>query len=217
MSSRRQSVVLVFAAAMLAMLSPRPGEAAEPSFDCTAADGAAEEAICSSEDLAALDLELARVYRLAHDGPTVTNEEQTELAAIQRGWIKGRNDCWKGGVGLEACIAASYVTRIDEIRTTYVDAREEDDAGESLGPFVYRCEGLDGPVSAVYVNAGEPPRASLRWVDRWLVMTLARTASGSNYEAEADGGVYSFWIKGGKARFARPGETDLDCASSKAE
>lgn len=188
------------------------GEApAHPIFDCSRAESGAEKAVCEDGDLAALDRELDRLYRLAIDGPHMTEERAHTLRAYQRGWIKGRDDCWKAGEGLRACVADAYVMRIHRLRAEYADARADDGSGISIGPLAYACDGFDALVSAVFVNA---PRGylSLRWRDWWQTLERVRAASGSRYVGPATGGGESvFWIKGDEATWDRPGEAPLHC------
>jgi uncharacterized protein len=67
-------------------------------------------------DLAALDVELARLYRVI--SAQATAQKLKTLRTYQRGWIKGRNDCWKAvGVGVRACVEASYRARIRVLRS----------------------------------------------------------------------------------------------------
>ncbi len=181
-----------------------------PSFDCAKAGTSAEEEICKDPHLARLDLELARLYRLAVNGPNMTSDRLDNLKATQRGWVKGRDDCWKATIGLSRCIADNYVMRIDEIRTGYADARAEDAEGISIGPLAYACPGLDALVSFVAVNA-DPSMISLRWREVWLVATEQRTGSGARYEDQTAEGTFGFWIKGNEAQLSRPGEPDLTC------
>ena len=89
---------------------------AAPSFDCSKASGQVEELICSDPELAALDVELARLYRVV--SAQTTGQKLKTLRTYQRGWIKGRNDCWKAvGVGVRACVELSYRDRIRELRS----------------------------------------------------------------------------------------------------
>ncbi|MEM6422612.1 MAG: lysozyme inhibitor LprI family protein, partial [Pseudomonadota bacterium] len=118
-----------------------PQDARAPSFDCAEARSSAEIAVCRSDQLARLDLEVARLYRLAQRGPSI-GERGAELRAMQRGWIKGRDDCWKAGAGIADCIAFAQLSRIEALRSGYADARQEDAAGISLGPLPYTCEGF---------------------------------------------------------------------------
>jgi uncharacterized protein len=72
--------------------------------------------ICADPGLAALDVELARLYRAV--SAQTTGEKLKALRTYQRGWIKGRNDCWKAVVvGVRACVEASYRDRIRELRS----------------------------------------------------------------------------------------------------
>ena len=68
--------------------------AAAPSFDCSKVGaGSVEEMVCKDENLSALDLKMAEVYKEA--SKKAVNEKPPVLKAGQRGWIKGRDDCWK--------------------------------------------------------------------------------------------------------------------------
>lgn len=41
--------------------------------------------------------------------------EQKMLKAEQRGWIKGRNDCWRSD-DMRGCVAGEYRLRINELK-----------------------------------------------------------------------------------------------------
>ena len=66
---------------------------AQPAFDCNDAEGEVELLICNDEALQALDRTLAKTYARAMQN--LPEEDQASEKAMQRGWIKGRNDCWK--------------------------------------------------------------------------------------------------------------------------
>ncbi len=180
------------------------GIASEPSFDCAKASSSAEEAICASDDLAALDREVSRLYALASKGPNMTDDRLQELRAFQRGWVKGRDECWKSDLGLEACVAEEYALRIQELRQGYADARSE--GGPSDGPFPYMCTGFDALIGATFVNAGSP-RVVLRWLDSFAVLQAAEAASGARYQ----NGNTVFWTKGDEAMFTTPDGDELTC------
>ena len=74
-------------------LMPLLASAATPSFDCAKAHSAAEQLVCQDAGLAALDNELAALYPKAL--AKLSTEQQKTEKAMQRGWIKGRNECWK--------------------------------------------------------------------------------------------------------------------------
>jgi len=173
-----------------------------PSFDCTAADGAVEELICTTPELSALDRELAALYPLTEG--SLTGEAAQTLRAYQRGWIKGRNDCWKAGDDMARCAAEAYATRIYELRSDYPAARA--DTGGSFGPFSYDCDGMNEPISVVFV----PGYAVLRTGDEMLTLPQTRAASGGRYEDSAGNMI---WSKGDGAMVMLDG-TDTSCTAS---
>ena len=202
---------LAFAGFMLAAL---PAEAAEPSFDCGDASNAVEELVCGDDQLAAMDKELARLYRLAQASPNSDDHDKVELVAGKQDWIDGRNQCADAD-NPRACVETAYVTRIAELRETYADIRSEDDKGISLGPFDVACPGMEAPGTLIFVNA-DPSVAYLAWPDWSIVLTQTMSGSGARYAAEADGGEVVFWNKGNDATFSRPGKDDVTCSIAKA-
>jgi uncharacterized protein len=89
-----------------------------PSFDCLKASGQVEKLICSDPELAGLDTELACLYRAV--SAKAAGQELEKLRAYQRGWIKGRNECWKAiGASVRECVEASYRGRIKELRSQF--------------------------------------------------------------------------------------------------
>jgi uncharacterized protein len=90
-----------------------PTHAAKPGFDCAKASSQVEKLICSDAELAALDRSLSDLYAvvLRH----TPAGEHRQLKAEQRGWIKGRDDCWKDD-DMRGCVASEYRTRIDELK-----------------------------------------------------------------------------------------------------
>lgn len=112
-----------------------------PSFDCANVEaGSIEADICASDDLAILDLKMDDVYRQARH--KATNEHPPTLAAEQRGWIKGRNECWKSPDRL-TCIRDQYQFRIAELQALYRLVSSD-------GPHLYTCD--DAPGSEVIVT-----------------------------------------------------------------
>ena len=199
--------VLSIPGVLLALATP--ATALEPSFDCSKAQSSAEEAVCASDALAEMDLELARLYHAAVNGPNMDAERLNTLKATQRGWIKGRDDCWKSDMGVETCVANEYAFRIHDLRQGYADARAEE--GASLGPFPYVCEGLDVPLSAVFVNTAAP-MVALHWGENAAVLPQVESGSGAKYASDAwFYGPVMFWIKGDEARFAVADETEMSC------
>ena len=87
----------------------------QPSFDCSKVKkDSSEGLICVSDELMDLDKELSKVYKQA-----LTKASKDDmLKAHQRGWIKGRNDCWKAE-NEKKCMADQYKTRINELKKKY--------------------------------------------------------------------------------------------------
>ena len=86
-----------------------------PGFDCSKVKkDSSEGVICSSDRLMDLDRELAAVYKKA----LAKAAKGDRLKAEQRGWIKGRNDCWKAK-DEKQCMAEEYQARIKELRKKY--------------------------------------------------------------------------------------------------
>lgn len=193
-------------------VAPVAALAAEPSFDCAAAETAAETAICADAGLAALDAELARLYGLALADPDMDDGQRAALEAAQSGWIAERDACATADAGIGTCIAAAYALRIHDIRVGSAAARSGDDSGVSIGPTAWRCDGLSAYLSATFVDV-EPSLVAIRWLDRALVLPIAPSASGARYAAEIEpGGPALFWNRGDQALFAEPGGPELACA-----
>ena len=103
----------VAALAIWLCLATPGASAASPSFDCAKASHDVEELICNDAELAKLDRSLADLYGtlLSHTAAS----QQKMLKAEQRGWVKGRNDCWKSD-DMRGCVAAEYKSRINELK-----------------------------------------------------------------------------------------------------
>lgn len=87
----------------------------QPSFDCSKVEkNSSEGLICSSDELMDLDRELAAVYKEA----LAKASKDDMLKAYQRGWIKGRNECWKAG-DEKKCMVDQYHLRIKELKDQY--------------------------------------------------------------------------------------------------
>jgi uncharacterized protein len=85
-----------------------------PSFDCgKVKTGSIEEMICKDDGLVALDRKLAEVYAAASQ--KAVKEHPPVLKAEQRGWVKGRNDCWKSSERRK-CVEDNYRLRIAELQ-----------------------------------------------------------------------------------------------------
>lgn len=108
--------------------------AVKPSFDCAKAKpGSIEALICADTALTALDRQLADVYAAARK--KAANEKPPVLQAEQRGWVKGRDECWKAQQsGQATCIRDAYQQRIVELQARYRLVAAE-------GPVFLACDG----------------------------------------------------------------------------
>ena len=89
MGMRRNIMV---ASALLA--AGGPALAQGPAFSCDkVAAGSIEALICQDASLSALDRQLAALY--AEASKKAASDPYSLLKAEQRGWLNGRDECWK--------------------------------------------------------------------------------------------------------------------------
>lgn len=175
-----------------------------PSFECAKAEGAAEELVCSDTELAALDRRLSEVYAAALEAAggldAGADEAVSTLKAMQRGWIGGRNECWKAD-DLAACVGDAYLRRTTELVALWM-------LEEPFAEAAWRCEG--NPANEVYVMyfGGDLPGIRVEYGDGIEAMTLSPAASGSRYDGSF--GRY-FWENSGEAVFVWDQGTEQSC------
>jgi uncharacterized protein len=154
--------------------------AAGPSFDCSKVrKGGIEELICTDEGLSELDGKMTTVY--ADASKKAINEHPPVLKAEQRGWVKGRNDCWKSA-DRRKCVDQSYRRRIAGLQARYrlVPAK---------GPFWYSCDGDPRNEVVVTFFKTDPPTLEAERGDQVSLMYLEPSGSGSKYQGRNE----SFW------------------------
>ncbi|WP_429153352.1 MliC family protein [Aeromonas hydrophila] len=182
------------------LFTPLLACAATPSFDCAKAAGAAETLICKDAALAALDNELATLYpkALANLSPEQLKIEK----AMQRGWIKGRNDCWKAK-DLRQCVEENYQQRITELQIK----------GGQLTvptPVDYQC-GKSVTLSTYFYNDAKLPAAVINLSEgdnqQQVLAYEAHSASGTRYEGQN----LTLFTKGSDAMLERYGQPTLNC------
>jgi uncharacterized protein len=141
--------------------------------------------ICKDDALSALDRKMAKVYTEA--SKKAANEHPPVLKPEQRGWVKGRNDCWKSE-DKRKCVEENYRLRIAELQARYrlVPAK---------GPTTYVCNG--DPRNEVVVNffQTDPPTLIAERGDQVSLMYLQPSGSGSKYQGRNE----SLWEHQGKA------------------
>ncbi len=186
-------------AALTARAGAAPGQPTSPgpTFECARASGQIEKLICQEADLAALDRRMAEVYAAAVKAwPANIAAEQR---AYQRGWIKGRNDCWKAD-DPRACSQLSYRTRIVELQVK---------SGQLTAPTPvgYACTGgEDKPFLVSYYPQTDPPSAVITYGNDQVIAFVARSGSGARYTAAN----VQFWEHQGEAKVDWFG-TSLTC------
>jgi uncharacterized protein len=173
--------------------------AAGPSFDCRkVAEGSIEKMICADDELARLDRNLTEVYSAA--SKKAANERPPVLTAEQRGWIKGRNECWKSD-NKRSCVEEEYRRRIAELQAKYrlVSAN---------GPVTYFCDGNPkNEVVATFFQT-EPPTLIAERDDQVSLMYLQKSGSGAKYQGRNE----SLWEHQGEAMITWGyGSKDMRC------
>jgi len=204
------AVVLI---AGLAGTSPRVAlaQATGPAFDCAKAAGTVEKLICGDAGLAALDRRLDAVYKAAL--VKAKDDMPRLLRAEQRGWVTGRNECWKAkgpndpiylteswiATGAQACVEGEYQQRITELQVKY-------QLVASKPPVFFACNNnpADEVVAAFFDT--DPPAARFERGDRTVIGWQVRSGSGAKYEGQN----FVFWNKGNEATVTWRGE-ELAC------
>ncbi len=157
-----------------------------PSFACDdVKDGSIEQIICGDPALAALDRNLADVYAKAK--AIAVNEHPPTLKAEQRGWIKGRNECWKSE-SASTCVKDEYLHRIAELQARYRLVA-------SKGPVTYSCDNDRRNEVIVTFFTTDPPTLIAERGDSTSLMYLQPSGSGTRYQGRNE----SFWEHQGVA------------------
>jgi uncharacterized protein len=198
------------AAVAVLLVAPRgaSAQAKGPAFDCAKAQSEVEQLICKDAGLGALDRKLDDVYKAAL--AKARDDVPQFLKAEQRGWIKGRNDCWKAKDGtyltaswqakdVRECVEGQYRIRISELQALMrlVPPR---------GPVFFECSDRSQVVATFFET--DPPTARLERGDKTVTAWLVPAGSGSKYEGQN----VEFWTKGKDATVTWLG-TELKCAS----
>jgi uncharacterized protein len=158
-----------------------------PSYDCAKVKaGSIEEMICKDDELSALDRKLSRIYSEA--SKKATNEHPAVLTAEQRGWIKGRNECWKSD-DKRICVRDEYQRRIAELQARYRLI-------SGNGPHSFICNGNSANEVVVTFFQTDPPTLIAEHGDSVSMMYLQPSGSGTKYQGRNE----TFWEHQGQAR-----------------
>jgi len=92
---------------------PRCHLCRSPCSNCAKASSSVEKLICNDAELAKLDNSLSSLYHQLLKNLSVA--DQKLLKTEQRGWVKGRDDCWKSS-DERGCVKREYEARISELK-----------------------------------------------------------------------------------------------------
>lgn len=168
-----------------------------PSFDCSKAGSDAETLICADADLARLDRQLSNRFgeaiNVARGLDAGAETAENEIRATQRGWISGRDECWKAD-DVRSCISDAFLRREGDLVARWM---LDDPTGTSFSA----CGG--NPANEVVTTFFDTELPSVRFErgDSVATGSLSPTASGARYDA--DFGRY-IWIKGEEAEYREP-------------
>ncbi|MBV7316514.1 MliC family protein [Shewanella sp. NIFS-20-20] len=173
------------------------------AFDCSKADGTVEEYICQHPDLQQLDSKLNDSYQSVLS--QLQGAEKSTLKAVQRGWIKARNECWKSDK-LGQCINHSYRSRLTELQIA-------DGKVAVPTPVFYQCD--NAKLEVYFYNDTEVPAAVINLLpqgqgDDQRIAMISESASGAKYEAQN----LTLWTKGQSATLIRYGLADEQCRAT---
>ncbi|WP_201838880.1 MliC family protein [Microvirga zambiensis] len=160
--------------------------AQSPSFSCDqVAPGGIEEMICKDSELSSLDRKLSDVY--AQAARKATNEHPPVLQAEQRGWIKGRDECWKSN-DKRSCVQGEYERRIAELQARYRLV-------PGIGPVTFICDGDPRNEVITTFFQTDPATMIAERGDSVSLMFVQPSGSGARYQGRNE----SFWEHQGEA------------------
>ncbi len=189
----------------LLLASPAFGQDG-PSFDCAKAESAAENLVCQDVELARLDLLIADRYASALDAIRAlgagARQAERRLRAEQRGWIKGRDECWKADDPRD-CVEWAYQRREGELVARWM-------LEEPVGVAFWACGGSPANEVVTFFFDTTVPSVRFERGDRIDTGTLTPTASGSRYDGSFG---RSIWTRGDAAIYREPDPdgTTFDC------
>ncbi len=109
------------------------------------------------------------------------------LKAEQRGWVKGRNDCWKSD-DKRKCVEDEYQRRIAELQARYRLV-------PGNGPITYACDGKPAERGHRHILPDRSPNVIAERGDSVSLMYLQPSGSGAKYQGRNE----TFWEHHGEA------------------
>ncbi|HEF4759879.1 TPA: MliC family protein [Pseudomonas putida] len=183
------------------------------SFDCTTATATIEKLICRDAQLAQMDRELQRLYRLA-----LTDEHSVPLPdkvmIDQQFWLDARNQC-ASAQDPRACTIGRYAERAFQLRQGSAIVRTRDPDRLTEGPLAFRCNGLNGLLAATFFTT-RPGVVYLKWANGSITLMQVSSEMGAQYTGKDFQGNYSFWQSGSDVLFQKPGSGAMSCKAEPA-
>ena len=180
----------------------------ETSFDCAEARASVEKLICRDPQLAQMDIELTRLYRLAlSDEHSVPRPDKVMID--QQFWIEDRNQC-ASEPAPKACTIRSYAERAHQLRQGSAIVRTRDPDRLTEGPLVFRCTGFNALIAATFFIT-QPGVVYLKWANTSITLSQVQSDSGTRYTGKDYQGNYSFWQDGNVVLFQKPGSGAMSC------
>ncbi|GLQ05886.1 lysozyme inhibitor LprI family protein [Sneathiella chinensis] len=157
------------------------GLPATPTYNCARAKGAVENLICKDGELMSLDQTLTHTYQgalaRAKGLDAFPGKAVNTLRATQRGWIKGRNDCWKAGENIKTCTRDQYLQRISSLEAEWALQPSE-------AVTFYQCGQPANEIAVSLFNTTPWPAMALEQGDRRDI--LVRWISPSTEQEQTD-------------------------------
>ena len=177
-------------------------------YDCAVTAIDIEKLICRDPQLARMNLEMIRLYRLALTDQR-SQPPPEKIVTDQRFWLLARDQC-ANAIYPKVCTIERYAERAFELRRGSAIVRTKDPDRLTEGPVAFRCNGQHAPITATYFNAG-PNVVYLKWADTSITLSQVSSETGTRYSNQGNEDNYSFWQNGGQAMLNRPGSPSVIC------
>jgi uncharacterized protein len=169
-----------------------------------------EKLICRDAQLAQMDVELNRLFRLALTDENAVPRPDKSMVD-QQFWIEERNQC-ASDPEPKACVIRSYAERAHRLRQGSAIVRTKDPDRLTEGPMAFRCQGLNALLAATFFTT-RPGVVYLSWAKSSVTLNQVPSDSGSRYTGKDSLGIYSFWQDGDVVLFQRPGAGAMNCTT----
>ena len=141
---------IVLATCLLA--APAVAQNEKTSFDCAKARQPVERAICSTPELAALDLVMDEIYRAIMARALPPHRAATETA--QRQWLAARNARCNPGKPDTECLSRLYKQRVVELARGWRELNGAAMGSPITGRYTYRQKGFFGEMFLAELPSG---------------------------------------------------------------